>query len=83
MSAGNPLARPSIYKAKMVLPVRIELTASPFITLPVSGRPVLRKEGLRARRRGVRALDHPFIISSRPRSRTLRCHPSGLYTFLN
>lgn len=43
----------------MVLPVRIELTTSPFITPPVSGR-------LPPREASVRALDHPFIIGSGP-----------------
>ncbi len=49
----------------LVLPVRIELTASPFITLPVSGR-------LRASR-GVRALDHPFIVG-----RSISCDQAPL-----
>jgi hypothetical protein len=39
----------------MVLPVRIELTTSPFITLTLSRPPP----------GGVRALDHPFALGSR------------------
>ena len=38
----------------MVLPVRIELTTSPFITLTLSRPPS----------RGVCALDHPFTVGS-------------------
>jgi hypothetical protein len=50
----------------LVLPERIELSTSPFITLMLS-HPLC----------SVCALDHPFIIGFW----AVRCRPSGLYTF--
>jgi len=61
----------------MVLPVRIELTASPFITPALSCPPAWLMAV-----RGVRALDHPFIVGTgMSHPGTFRCRPSGLYTF--
>ncbi len=66
-------------KSGMVLPVRIELTTSPFIApaLSCSRRPWAGR---------VRALDHPFVMGRRierwrPFVAIVRRRPSGLYTF--
>jgi hypothetical protein len=57
----------SEYQQILVLPVRIELTTSPFITLTLSRPPV---------RAFVRwTIPSPSVAS------TFRRHPSGLYTF--
>jgi hypothetical protein len=47
--------KPGRPESQRVLPVRIELTTSPFITLALSRPPAMR---------GVCALDHPFAMGS-------------------
>jgi hypothetical protein len=57
---------PASTRENVVLPDRIKLSTSPFITLMLSHPPT-----------GVCVLDHPFTVVPKD----LRCRPSGLYTF--
>jgi len=63
----------------MVLPVRIELTTSPFITPALSCPPTAQ----RANRRSCAgpSLHHRVGRLGSPTAEPLRCRPSGLYTF--